>query len=150
MNKMIRFGAAVCAAAAGSVLLPATMADATTAKKDAAAPPPPPTGIIQVCNRSGYMFNVYVDGPSLREDDLAGLSKSGECSAWDPVLVGSYQIGFGLRTTSNAAGEGPVIIQARFRRNHHVYYKVFNSEGVISTFVNRGDNIELDLMIPQG
>jgi hypothetical protein len=148
MNKMTRFGAAVCAGAAGLVLLPATMANANTDHKGPAGPKPP-TGIIQVCNRSGYMFNVYVDGPSLREDDLAGLSKSGECSAWDPVLVGSYQVGFGLRTTSGGANGG-VIIQARFRRNNHVYYKVFNNEGVISTFVNKGDNIELDLMIPQG
>jgi len=145
MNKMTRSGAAVCAAAAGLVLLPATMADATTAKPTA-APPKPPTGIIQVCNRSGYMFNVYVDGPSLREDDLAGLSKSGECSAWDPVLVGSYQIGFGMRTTSTQE----VKIMARFRRNSHVYYKVFNNEGNIITFVNKGDTIQLDLMIPQG
>ncbi|HEX3828445.1 MAG TPA: hypothetical protein VHV82_14360 [Sporichthyaceae bacterium] len=148
MNKMTRFGAAGCAAAAGLVLLPTAMADATTVAKNG-APPKPPTGIIQACNRSGYMFNVYVDGPSLREDDLAGLSKSGECSAWDPVLVGAYQIGFGLRTTSGG-GEGAVIIQARFRRNNHVYYKVFNNEGNITTFVNKGDNIELDLMIPQG
>jgi hypothetical protein len=145
MNKTIRIAAAGAAAAAGLAVVPGTSADAATTRKGVDAPPPP-TGVINVCNRSGYMFNVFADGPSLREDDLAGLSKSGECSDWAPVLTGSYQIGFGLRTSSSQN----VIIQARFRRNDHVYYKVFNNEGVIGTFVNKGDKIEVDLMIPQG
>jgi hypothetical protein len=147
MNKTIRIAAVGCAAAAGLAVVPGTSADAATTRKGMDGPPPP-TGVIQVCNRSGYMFNVYADGPSLREDDLAGLSKSGECSDWKPVLAGSYQIGFGLRTTSGGANGG-VIIQSRFRRNDHVYYKTFNNEGVIGTFVNKGDKIEVDLMIPQ-
>jgi hypothetical protein len=141
MNKMTRAGAALCAAAASLVVLPATMADAATEPKA----PSPPTGTIQVCNLSGYMFNVYTDGPSLREDDLAAFQRNPECTSWAPVLAGSYQIGFGLRT---ASGQN-VIIQARFRRNHHVYYKVFNNEGVMSTFVNQGDNVQVFLMIPQ-
>ena len=107
-------------------------------------PPPPPLGTIIVCNHSGYMFNVYADGPSIREDDLAGSFD--ECTAWDKVLTGNYQIGFGLRTTSTQN----VIIQARFKRNDHVFYKVFNNEGVIQGFVNKDEVMRIDLFIPQG
>jgi hypothetical protein len=146
MTKILRVGAVGCAAAAGLTLLPAAAADAARVAKDA---PAPPVGTIQICNRSGYMFNVYADGPSVREDDLAGLSKSGECTDWKPVLAGSYQIGFGLRTASGSP-VGPVIIQVRFRRNDHAYYKTFNNEGVMSTFVNQNDKIEVDLFVPQG
>jgi hypothetical protein len=100
--------------------------------------------MIVVCNHSGYMFNVYADGPSIREDDLAG--EMDECTSWDKVLTGNYQIGFGLRTTSTQN----VIIQARFKRDDHVYYKVFNNEGVLSGFVNKDETMRVDLFIPQG
>jgi hypothetical protein len=89
------------------------------------------------------MFNVYADGPSVREDDLAGSFD--ECTDWAKVLTGGYNIGFGLRTTSAQN----VIIQARFKRDDHVYYKVFNREGIIPAFVNAGEVTRVDLFIPQ-
>jgi hypothetical protein len=104
---------------------------------------------IQVCNRSGYMFDVYADGPSVREDDLAGYSKGGACTDWANVLPGSYQIGFGLHPAGSGANGG-VIVQARLRRNHYVYYRTFNNEGVFSSRVGPGDVVMMDLMIPQG
>jgi hypothetical protein len=104
---------------------------------------PPPLGAIVVCNHSGYMFNVYADGPSVREDDLAGSFD--ECTDWAKVLTGGYNIGFGLRSASAQN----VIIQARFKRDDHVYYKVFNREGIIPAFVNAGEVTRVDLFIPQ-
>jgi hypothetical protein len=164
MRNSVRFGAiAVTAAAATSLaVLPAGAASADGAPPaipvhhHAAAPhhhahhaapapvPPPPLGKIVICNHSGYMFNVYADGPSIREDDLAGSFD--ECTDWAPVLTGNYQVGFGLRTSSSQN----VIIQARFKRNDHVYYKVFNVEGVIQGFVNKDEVMRIDLFIPQG
>jgi hypothetical protein len=109
----------------------------------------PAGATINVCNRSGYMFDVYADGPSIREDDIAGFSKGGECTDWPKVLPGSYQIGFGLRTAGGGTN-GAVVVHARFRRNNHVFYKVFNNEGVISTTLGPGDTVQLDLEVPQG
>ncbi|HEX3827773.1 MAG TPA: hypothetical protein VHV82_10925, partial [Sporichthyaceae bacterium] len=113
MRNSARFGAIAVAAAAATSLgaLPAGAASADGAPPAVPVhhaahhhhaapmpPPPPPLGMIIVCNHSGYMFNVYADGPSIREDDLAG--EMDECTSWDKVLTGNYQIGFGLRTTS--------------------------------------------------
>jgi hypothetical protein len=140
MNNLQRIGLVGLAAAMGAVLVPSATAGAATAGHDE-----PKTKIV-VCNRSGYLFNVYADGPSVREDDLAGLSKSGECTDWEPVLPGGYDIGFGLKTASSQR----VIIQARFKRHGHVYYKSFNNEGVIKTFVAPGETVTVDLLIPQG
>jgi hypothetical protein len=106
--------------------------------------PAPPLGKIIICNHSGYMFNVYADGPSLRTDDLAGSFD--ECTDWARVLPGAYQVGFGLRTASSQN----VVIQARFKRDDHVFYKVFNREGVLSTNVGPDQLTRVDLFIPQG
>ena len=150
MRKISRFGAAAATlAVAGLAAAPAQSASAAPmalAKHHPHAPavPPPPLGKIVVCNHSGYMFNVYADGPSIREDDLAGSFD--ECTDWAPVLTGNYQVGFGLRTTSTQN----VIIQARFKRDDHVFYKVFNNEGVIQGFVNKDEVMRVDLFIPQG
>jgi hypothetical protein len=160
MRNSVRFGAIAVAAAAATSLgaLPAGAASSDGAPPAVPAhhaahhhhmapqlpPPPPPLGTIVVCNHSGYMFNVFADGPSIREDDLAGSFD--ECTAWDRVLTGNYQIGFGLRTSSAQN----VIIQARFKRNDHVFYKVFNNEGVLSGFVNKDETMRVDLFIPQG
>jgi hypothetical protein len=163
MRKSIRIGAiAVGAAAATSLaVMPAGAASTDGAPPvgpvhhaapamhhhhhaaPAPAPAPPPLGAIVVCNHSGYMFNVYADGPSVREDDLAGSFD--ECTDWAKVLTGGYNIGFGLRTTSAQN----VIIQARFKRDDHVYYKVFNREGIIPAFVNKDEVTRVDLFIPQ-
>ena len=142
MRKITRAGAAAATlAVAGIAAAPMQSASAASMHK---GPPPPPLGTIVVCNHSGYMFNVFADGPSIREDDLAG--EMDECTNWDKVLTGNYQVGFGLRTTSTQN----VIIQARFKRDDHVYYKVFNSEGVLSGFVNKDETMRVDLFIPQG
>jgi hypothetical protein len=143
MNKIIRFGALGCAAAAGLSLLPAMAANAAPVAREAV--PAPPVGTIKMCNLSGYTFDVYADGPSIREDDLAAFQRNPECTDWKPVLAGNYQIGFGVRSTS---GQN-VIIQARFKRNDHVYYKVFNNEGVLSGFVGNKDKVLVFLFIPQ-
>jgi hypothetical protein len=146
MRKISRAGAAaVTLAVAGIAAAPMQSASAASMHHPKGpAMPPPPLGKIVVCNHSGYMFNVFADGPSIREDDLAGSFD--ECTDWAPVLTGNYQVGFGLRTSSAQN----VIIQARFKRNDHVYYKVFNNEGVLSGFVNKDEVMRVDLFIPQG
>jgi hypothetical protein len=142
MRKISRAGAAAATlAVAGIAAAPMQSASAASTHH---GPPPPPLGTIVVCNHSGYMFNVYADGPSIREDDLAG--EMDECTNWDKVLTGNYQVGFGMRTTSTQE----VKIMARFKRDDHVYYKVFNNEGVLSGFVNKDETMRVDLFIPQG
>jgi hypothetical protein len=152
MRKISRYGAAAATlAVAGIAAAPAQSASAAPVAPAwhhhhhaGPAVPPPPLGKIIICNHSGYMFNVYADGPSVREDDLAGSFD--ECTDWAPVLAGNYYVGFGLRTSSSQN----VIIQARFKRNDHVYYKVFNNEGVLQGFVNKDEVMRIDLFIPQG
>jgi hypothetical protein len=137
MRKMTRAGAVVFAAAAATaVVLPASSASAATAGGG-------PRGEIVICNHSGYMFDVYADGPSIREDDLAGSFD--ECTDWARVLTGRYDIGFALRVPS----QSNVIIQARFKRDDHVFYKVFNQQGVVSTNVGYGELTRVDLYIPR-
>jgi hypothetical protein len=95
MRTSVRTAGVLAAAAAClSIALPAGAATMGDAPKPA-KPVPPPTGQIVICNHSGYMFDVYADGPSIREDDLAGSFD--ECTDWRPVLTGGYDIGFALR-----------------------------------------------------
>jgi hypothetical protein len=133
MNKLARAGAVVAAAAAATAVLPIASASASA-----------PRGEIVICNHSGYMFDVYADGPSLRSDDLAG--NFDECTDWYRVLPGKYDIGFSLRIPS----QQNVIIQARFKRDGHVFYKQFNNEGVVSTSVAPDRTTRVDLFIPRG
>ena len=148
MRKSIRAGAVVATAAAtAAVILPATAASAMTEKHH---PGPivvqqakPSFGMIQICNHSGYMFDVYADGPSIREDDLAGSFD--ECTDWKPVLTGGYSVGFGLRTPSAQN----VIIQARYKRDGHVFYKVFNGQGQLPLAVGKDETTRVDLFIPR-
>src|SRR5689334_824796 len=83
MRTSVRTAGVLAAAAAClSIALPAGSASAAPmgdAPKPA-KPAPPPTGRIVICNHSGYMFDVYADGPSIREDDLAGSFD--ECTDW--------------------------------------------------------------------
>jgi hypothetical protein len=143
MRKITRTGAVVLAAATAAALgLPATSASAHDGwvwddDEDGA-------GLIEVCNHSGYLFDVYADGPSARKDDLAGSFD--ECTHWSPVHAGRYDIGFGMRTPSVQN----VIIQARFKRNGQTFYKTFNHEGVVSTGVGPGSETRVDLFIPRG
>ena len=132
MRKFTRAGAVVAAAVAAAAVLPAVAAAADS-----------PRGEIVICNHSGYMFDVYADGPSLRSDDLAGSFD--ECTDWYAVLPGKYDIGFSLRVPSQQS----VIIQARFKRHGHVIYKVFNGEGVVSTSVAPESLTRVDLYIPR-
>jgi hypothetical protein len=135
MRNLSRAGAVVVAAAAASaVVVPASAAHAYSG---------PPRGEIVICNHSGYMFDVYADGPSIREDDLAGSFD--ECTDWARVLPGKYDIGFALRVPS----QQNVIIQARFKREDHVFYKVFNGQGVVSTSVAPQELTRVDLYIPR-
>jgi hypothetical protein len=137
MRKMNRAGAVVVAAAAASaIVLPASAASAADTHGV-------PRGEIVICNHSGYMFDVYADGPSIREDDLAGSFD--ECTDWSRVLPGRYDIGFALRIPS----ESNVIIQARFKRDGHVFYKVFNHQGVVSSSVGPQQLTRVDLYIPR-
>ena len=143
MRTSVRSAGVLAAAAAClSIAMPAGAATMGDAPKPA-KPAPPPTGQIVVCNHSGYMFDVYADGPSIREDDLAGSFD--ECTDWRPVLTGNYEIGFALRVPS----QQNVIIQARFKREGHVFYKVFNGQGVIKANVGRGELTRVDLYIPR-
>jgi hypothetical protein len=143
MRQIARAGAVAFAAAAlaftGTAAHAAPMGD----KPKPAAPAPPPVGQIVICNHSGYMFDVYADGPSIREDDLAGSFD--ECTDWRPVLTGKYDIGFALRVPS----QQNILIQARFKREGHVFYKVFNGQGVVSTSVARDELTRVDLYIPR-
>jgi hypothetical protein len=147
MRNVTRAGAvAAVVVAAGCVAFPAGAApvhhdwDWAMGSDEAEGP----AGLIEVCNHSGYLFNVYADGPSIRKDDLAGSFD--ECTHWAPVRAGHYDIGFGARTTSAQS----VIIQARFKRDGQTFYKVFNSEGVVSSNVGPGSHTRVDLFIPQG
>jgi hypothetical protein len=97
-----------------------------------------------ICNHSGYMFDVFADGPSIREDDLAGSFD--ECTDWARVLTGNYEIGFALRVPS----QQNVIIQARFKREDHVFYKVFNTQGIVRANVGNHELTRVDLYIPRG
>jgi hypothetical protein len=146
MRTSVRSAGVLAAATACLLLtLPAGTAGAVTmgdAPKPAKAAPPP-TGQIVICNHSGYMFDVFADGPSIREDDLAGTFD--ECTDWRPVLTGKYDIGFALRIPSQAN----VIIQARFKREGHVFYKVFNGQGIVSTSVANHELTRVDLYIPR-
>jgi hypothetical protein len=151
MRKITRGGAVLFAAAtAATALLPAASANAVSMgdkphhKKVVYKKSPPPRGEIVICNHSGYMFDVYADGPSLRTDDLAG--NFDECTDWAKVLPGSYDIGFSLRIPS----QQNVIIQARFKRDGHVFYKQFNGEGVVNGKVAPDRTTRVDLFIPRG
>jgi hypothetical protein len=144
MRQIARAGAVAFAAAALTVTgvsaaMAAPMGDAPKPHRAA----PPPVGQIVVCNHSGYMFDVFADGPSIREDDLAGSFD--ECTDWRPVLAGKYDIGFALRVPS----QQNVIIQARFKREGHVFYKVFNNQGIVTTNVGRDELTRVDLYIPR-
>jgi len=151
MRKITRGGAVLFAAATVSTVLLPGSANAVSAgdkpdkvKVKYAKPPKPVLGDIVICNHSGYMFDVYAEGPDLRTDDLAGSFD--ECTDWDSVAPGSYDIGFSLRVPS----QQNVIIQARFKRNGHVFYKVFKSEGIVQGKV-AGDRVtRVDLFIPRG
>jgi hypothetical protein len=139
-------GAVVCATAAlalaGTSAVAAPVGDMPHPK--AAKPAPPPRGEIVICNHSGYMFDVFADGPSIREDDLAGSFD--ECTDWARVLTGNYEIGFALRVPS----QQNVIIQARFKREDHVFYKVFNTQGIVRANVGNHELTRVDLYIPRG
>jgi hypothetical protein len=146
MRTSVRTAGVLAAAAAClSIALPAgTAGAAITGDKPKPAPaPPPPTGQIVICNHSGYMFDVYAEGASIRTDDLAGSFD--ECTDWAPVLTGGYSIGFALRVPS----QQNVIIQARFKRENHVFYKVFNGQGVVSSNVAKDETTRVDLYIPR-
>jgi hypothetical protein len=144
MRQIARAGAVAFAAAAITLTgISAATAAPMGDKPHPAAPAPPPTGEIVICNHSGYMFDVYADGPSIREDDLAGSFD--ECTNWRRVLTGKYDIGFALRVPS----QQNVLIQARFKREDHVFYKVFNGQGLVSTSVGRDELTRVDLYIPR-
>ncbi|MGQ0846569.1 MAG: hypothetical protein ACT4QF_20795 [Sporichthyaceae bacterium] len=134
MSSTTKRAAVLLAASAIAAVLPG--AGAVAAEKD-------PAGDLVICNHSGYMFDVYADGPEARTDDLAGSFD--ECTDWAPLKPGSYQIGFSLRIPS----QQNVIIQARFKRAGHTYYKVFNGQGVLSGVVADGKTTRVDLFIPR-
>jgi hypothetical protein len=154
-------GAAAVLTAAVLALVPATAAGA--ASTDGAAHPPEPRvkakkakevaraekkaateGTLVICNHTGYVFDVYADGPSVRQDDLAGSFD--ECTDWKPLWVGRYDVGFSMRTPS----QQPVVIQARFNRDGVTYYKTFNNQGVVSAYVAPDQTTRIDLFIPGG
>jgi len=123
-------GAALTVAVLSTPALPAA-AFATTV----------PTGVIEICNKTGYMFDVYADGPSVRTDDLAGYLQ--QCTSWTPVLTGRYDIGFALRVPSRQR----VIFQVRIKRDRHTFYKVFGGHGVFSTNVAKDEKTRVDMFM---
>jgi hypothetical protein len=107
--------------------------------------PTPSRGTIMICSANNS--DVYADGPSFREDDLASFTKSGECTNWKPVLPGNYEIGFAMRT----ATAGQVNVQCLVRRGKtHVFYKILNNESHIWTSVAPGELTRVDLFIARG
>lgn len=155
-------GAAAVVTAAVLALVPAAAASAAPAGDPARSPAPKVTtraeaaaakakakkrakklGVLVICNHTGYVFGVYADGPSIREDDLAGSFD--ECTDWKPVKVGDYTIGFTMRTPS----QQPAMIQARINRDDVTYYKTFNSQSTLDTNVAGEQVTRIDLFIPQ-
>lgn len=134
MRKIVRAGAVVVAAAGVTAALPAA---------NAAADEPLPRGDIVICNHTGYMFGVFADGPSFRQDDLAGSFD--ECTDWSRVLPGKYDIGFNLRVPSSQS----VVIQVRVKRDAQVYYRIFNREGITNASVGKDSVTRADLFIPR-
>ena len=135
MNRALcRVLLATTIAAAG--LLPAGTANAAVGKH----PPKTPRGTIKIC--SAHAAKVYADGPSSRVDDLATFYKSGECTKWDPVLPGMYDVGFALRVP---APHGNVLIQCAIHRRHKTVYKRFNGQGVVRTVVEPNQLTQIDL-----
>jgi hypothetical protein len=142
----------VTAAVLALALAPTTAATAASAGVSAHAPgpkahakkKPPRLGMLVVCNHTGYVFGVYADGPSIREDDIAGSFD--ECTDWKPVKAGDYDIGFTMRTPS----QQPATIQARIERHGVTYYQTFNSQGTLDVNVGAKQVTKIDLFIPQG
>jgi hypothetical protein len=147
-------GAAAVITAAVLALAPATAATAAPAG-DAAHVPHPASepehkpkkkakrlGMLVICNHTGYVFGVYADGPSIREDDLAGSFD--ECTDWKPVKAGDYTIGFTMRTPS----QPPATIQARINRKGVTYFTTFNSQGTLDTNVAADEATRIDLFVP--
>jgi len=131
--------------AAGALAAPAGDAahvphPATVAKKKAKAKK---LGLLVVCNHTGYVFGVYADGPSIRQDDIAGSFD--ECTDWKPVKVGDYSIGFTMRTP----GQQPPMVQARVNRDDVTYYKTFNSQESLDVNVGAKKVTRIDLFIPE-
>jgi hypothetical protein len=127
----------------GACLVAAVLGPATAA--DAVGEDPAPTrGTIMVCSANNS--DVFVDGPSIREDDLASFTKSGECTNWKPVLPGNYEVGYAMRTTSTH----PILVECLVRRNkQHIIYKRLNNEGHLYTTVAPGELTRIDLWITQ-
>jgi hypothetical protein len=140
MNR-VPFRVALAAAIAASALIPAGSAGAATTKH----PPTAPLGTIKVC--SAHAAKVYADGPSSRVDDLATFYKSGECTHWDPVLPGNYEVGFAWRSP---APHGSPLLQCVVKRRHKKVYKVFNGQGVVKTNVVSNELTEIDLFDYRG
>lgn len=134
MRKIARAGAVVVAAAGATVGLPTVAAVATDQL---------PRGEIVICNHTGYMFGVFADGPSFRQDDLAGSFD--ECTDWSRVLPGSYDIGFNLRVPTTQQ----VILQVRVKRDNYVFYRRFNNEGITRASVGKDSVTRVDLFIPR-
>jgi hypothetical protein len=100
-------------------------------------------GMLVICNHTGYVFDVYADGPDVREDDLAGSFD--ECTDWSPVSTGRNDVGFSMRTPS----QQPVAIAARFSRDGVTYYKTFNNQGVVAAYVGPDQSTRIDLFVPR-
>jgi len=137
MNGKVRT-ATLGAGLVAAVLGPATAADAVGEQ------PAPSRGTIQVCSANNS--DVYVEGPSFREDDLASFTKTGECTNWKPVLPGNYEMGFAMRTTSTHT----ILVECLIRRGkQHIVYKRLNNEGHVYTAVAPGELTRIDLWITQ-
>jgi hypothetical protein len=154
-------GAAAVVTAVVLALVPAVAASAAPAGDPARPPVPKLTkaqaaaqkakakkkarklGVLQICNHTGYVFGVYADGPSIREDDLAGSFD--ECTDWKPVKIGDYSIGFTMRTP----GQAPAMIEARIERRGVTFYKQFNSQESLDTNVGPEQVTRIDLFVPQ-
>jgi hypothetical protein len=128
------------AAIAATGMIPAGSASAAPAKH----PPKVPRGTIKVC--SAHAAKVYADGPSSRVDDLATFYKSGECTHWDPVLPGNYEVGFAWRVPA----QGRPMIQCVVIRRHKKVYKVFNGQGVVKINVLANELTTIDLFTYHG
>ena len=146
--------AAASAATAGDVAhppVPRVKAESATksaaqkkaAKKAKAKAAAAGHGMLVICNHTGYVFDVYADGPDAREDDLAGSFD--ECTDWSPVSTGRYDVGFSMRTPS----QQPVAIAARFNRDGVTYYKTFNNQGVVGAYVGPDKSTRIDLFVPR-
>ncbi len=101
-----------------------------------------PRGRLVVCNHASYIHKVYADGPSSRQEDLAG--ESDECTHWRPVLPGRYSVGYVARIPSNKN----LVFSARVKHGDKLFYKKVKPFGYgVAVHVTPGEVTRIDWFV---